>query len=261
MSAPIHPFRLPYVGLGLLDESSIRREGDAWTADYRIGNEPYLTIRVAPDGVEIDEVEDGALVATTRGPTIDRAIGMHGEGALAGEISRFWRRLVERAGPVWVQLTVPGDVRYSFVPAIGLGRLCVPSPIDVRWVTPEPGPLARRVGFRPFDPADPDTTTSAQLVRLVDGEPEPRFEEVRLHGTDLPGILVTETVAALYAANGPLRGIEWRPFVNPAPADWTAQNWWGPRPSLLPDGGLLVGFALVLDERAGVGRYLASRSA
>ena len=260
MSAPAHPFRLPYVGLGLLDEASIRREGDTWTADYPIGDEPYLTIRVAPDGVEIDELENGMLVATTRGSDLDRAIGMHGEGALSGELSRFWTRLVERAGPVWVQLTVPGDVRYAFVPAIGLGRLCVPSPLDVRWVTPEPGPLARRFGFRPFDPADPDTTTRAQLLRLVDDEPGPRVEEVRLHGTDLPGILVAETVAALYAANGPLRGIEWRPFVNPAPTDWAVQRWNMPRPSLLPDGAVLRAFALVREGIRGVDRHL-SRSA
>jgi len=246
MSTPAHPFDLPYVGLGLLDEASIRREDDTWTADYTIGNQPYLTIWIAPGRVEIDESEGGAIVVRTFGQTLTRAIGLHGADALGGEISRFWRRLAAIAGSVWVQLSPPDDFRFSYIPAIGLGRLCVPSPIGVPWLAPEPGPLARRLGFRPFDASDPGVMVSARLLRSVAGASEPRVERVRFHGDDLPAILIPETVAAPYAANGPPRAIEWRPFVNPAPADWATQHWYAPVPSLLPDGEVLVGFALSL---------------
>ena len=244
MSAPSHPFTMPYVGLGLLDEASIRLDGENWIADYPIGDDPYLTIAVGPDRVEFLEVEDGSIVARTVETTLERALGFHGIGALDCEISRFWRRVAEGAGSVWVLLSMP-ETRYAYVPAIGFGQLCVPSPLGIPWVTPEPGPLARRLGFEPFDPTDPATTVTACLLRRVEGEPELRREEVRLHGTELPGILVGETVAAIYAANGPLRGREWRPFVNPSPADWEFQRWRATDPAQLPDGGMLLEFALL----------------
>ena len=59
MTAHDHPFELPYIGLGLLDETTIRRDGDAWTADYPFGEEPYVTVRIEPDRVEIAGVRRG----------------------------------------------------------------------------------------------------------------------------------------------------------------------------------------------------------
>ena len=149
MSTFWHPFELPYVGLGLLDEASIRRDGDAWTADYRSADEPYLTIRVEPDHVEVVEVEvDGERVATTFERTLTRAIGLHGSGALRGPVSRFWQRAADLPGAfdAWVEVSIP-RAQFAFVPAIGLGRLSIPWPTDVPWRTPEPGPIARRIGL------------------------------------------------------------------------------------------------------------------
>lgn len=244
MPTPAHPFDLPYVGLGLLDEASIRRDGDAWTAEYRIGDEPYLAIRVAPGRVEIQETEGGRMVARTIEQTLNRAVGLHGQGALTGDISRFWNRAAERADMAWVQLS-PRDIQFTFIPAIGMGRLCVPSPFDALWTAPEAGPLARRLGFEPF--AGPECVRGATLLRSVVEEAEARVERVRLHLDTIPGILLAETVEALYAANGPLRAIEWRPFVLHEPLDRVAQTWPGPRPTRLPDGATMVGFALVED--------------
>ena len=244
--AATHPFVHAYVGLGLLEESSIRHDGETWTADYRIGDEPYLAIRIGPHAVEIVEFDRaGAELATTRESTLTRAIGVHGAGALTGESSRFWLRAMVHAPGVWVQLSCP-EARFSFVPAIALGRLSVPSPLDVPWQRPKPGPIARRLGFVPFD--EPDAASHAVLIRSYRGRDEPVIEPIRLHRTTIPGILLAETVDALYAANGPLKGIEWRPFLENEPAGPVARSWPSPPSSGRPGQPALTGYAILEEQ-------------
>ena len=188
-----------------------------WTADYLIGDEPYLTIRIAPDRVEVVEFDDaGDRVATTVESTLTRAIGVHGGGALGGQVSRFWQRAWVLAGwfQVWVEVSIPG-VRFAFVPAIGLGRLTVPCPLAVPWRAPEPGPIARRIGAVPFD--EPDGLVRATMYRTYLDRSEVVSDPIWLHTTTIQGILLAETVAAVYAANGPLRSVAWRPFVENEP--------------------------------------------
>jgi hypothetical protein len=238
-----HPFRHAYIGLGLLDESSIHCDGDTWTADYRIGAEPYLTVRIAPDQVEIEEFDrDGSHAASTRETTPVRAIGLHGGGALSGDFSRFWLRASLLAERVWVQLSCP-DAGCSFVPAIGLGRLSVPSSLGVPWRVPAPGPIARRLGLEPFD--EPDGTVRATLIRSYRGHPEPVADVIELHQTTIPGILLAETVDAVYTANGPLRAIEWRPFVENEPAGPVGRAWPSLPPPLRAGQPSLTGYAIV----------------
>ncbi len=228
MGTPWHPFEFPYIGLGLLDEASIQHSGDEWTAEYRIGDEPYLTIRVEPGYVEVVEVEvDGERVATTFERTLTGAIGLHGSGALRGPVSRFWQRAADLPGAfdAWVEVNIP-RAQFAFVPAIGLGRLSIPWPTDVPWRTPEPGPIARRIGLEPFD--EPDGVVPATMLRTYASPPGVVSEPIWLHSTTIPGILLGETIEAVYAANGALRSVAWRPFVENQPVGPVARSWPAP---------------------------------
>ena len=122
----------------------------------------------------------------------------------------------------WVQTACP-NVRYSFIPAIGIGQLCLPLPAGVDWRPPEPGPIARRIGLRPFD--DAVEIGPATLTRFAGGGRNPEREPIRLVKVSLPGILVPEAVAACLNAHGPARSVEWRPFVRSVPSGRVAQRW------------------------------------
>lgn len=239
-----HPFIHTYIGLGLLDEASIRRDADAWLAEYPDDRgDPYLRIRVEADGrAELHEHDaDGRRVARTLGPSLMDAIGRHSYFALA-EASPFWVRVAQRGPRAWIAVSIP-EIHFSFIPAIAIGGLYVPVPLDRPWVEPTPGPIARRIGLSPTQ--EPPGPSGATLLRFVAGEPEPREERVNLVRYQLPGILVVETVAAVFAANGPLRSIEWRPFVLPQLVGQVGQLWHSPRQTTLPDGGVLTGFGIV----------------
>ena len=203
---PEHPFTFDYIGLGLLDEASIRRENDSWAADYGdAAGSPYLTVHVGPSRIRIEELDAGGRVALTVAPTITQAIGMHGSDALGDERSRFWERVAASTPLAWVE-TAFSNARYSFIPAIGIGQLCLPLPADVEWRAPEPGPIARRIGFHPFD--DAVEIGPAKLTRFADGRQNPEQEPIRLVKVSLPGILVPEAVAACFNAHGPARSLE-----------------------------------------------------
>ena len=81
-----HPFTLPYIGLGLLDQSSITRNRAQWAAEYRdVDDDPYLAVYVGERQVKLQEFDGGKRVATTVAPTLSRAIGMHGGDAIGGD--------------------------------------------------------------------------------------------------------------------------------------------------------------------------------
>lgn len=242
---PDHPFTHAYIGLGLLDESSILRDGDAWGAEYKDAEgRPYLAVFIGPNLAKILEFDGDERVAVTVAPTLARAIQQHGTTALGGEFSRFWARVARAANMVWLQLSPPEAVT-TFVPAIGLGHLVMPTPWNSRWRRPEPGPIARRLGCDLFrEPYfEPGT-----LLRYIAGEPRAPKQRVRIYRGLVPGILVAEVAAAYYAANGPLRSIEWRPFVLPSSVLHVGQAWPSIRPVTLPDGTTMTGFAIVADQ-------------
>ncbi len=120
-------------------------------------------------------------------PTIAQAIGMHGSDALGDESSRFWERVAASTPLAWVETACPNG-RYSFIPAIGIGQLCLPLPADVEWRPPEPGPIARRIGLRPFD--DAVAIGPATLMRFAAGGRSSEREPIRLVKVSLPGILL-----------------------------------------------------------------------
>jgi hypothetical protein len=243
---PAHPFSHAYIGLGLLDDASIQRHRDTWAAEYRdAAGDPYLVIYAGPSRVRIEEFDSGNRVALTVDSTLHGAIGRHGHDALGGDMSRFWTRVARTSSQVWIQLTPP-EVLAAYVPAIGLGRVSIPVPLDGTWCEPEPGPLARRLGYRPF--IDDARMVPATLLRYVEGEARPRKEWVTLRQASLPGLVLAEAIAAYYAANGRLRSIEWRPFMIPEPADPTYRAWKATIPELTPDGGVQYGYAIVEDE-------------
>jgi hypothetical protein len=249
MSTPWHPFEFPYVGLGLLDEASIRREGDDWTAEYRADGEPYLALRVTPDLAQVVEIdEDGDRVATTTERTLVRALGLHAGSAVRGLPSRFWTRARSLAGwfDVWVDVSLP-RAEFAFVPAFGLGRLSVPSALDVPWLAPEPGPIARRIGAVPFD--EPDTMVRATMHRTFLRRPDVVSESIRLFTTTIPGILLPETIAALHEANGRHESVAWRPFVENQPVGPVARSWLAPE-SLKLEIGAPTTVAIVDDRVA-----------
>ncbi len=243
-----HPFTFDYIGLGLLDERSTIQHRDSWAAEYRdAAGDPYLVVYVGPRQVRIEEFDAGKRVGLTVDSTLLRAIGRHGQDALGGDMSRFWARVARTSSQVWIQLTPP-DVVGAYVPAVGMGLVSVPSPVDGAWRQPEPGPLARLLGVRPF--VDEGHVVPATMLRYVEGERHPREERVVLHQAIVPGILLSEAIAAYYAANGPLRSIEWRPFVIPEPAEHIGRAWHATIPVLCPDGGPQTGYAIIEDETA-----------
>jgi hypothetical protein len=243
---PAHPFRHAYIGLGLLEDASIRHHGDTWSAEYLdAAGDPYLVVNLSPIQVRIEEFDIGKRVALTVDSTLLGAIGRHGQDALGGEMSRFWARVARSSSEVWIQLTPP-EVLAAYVPAVGIGRVSVPVPLDGTWRDPEPGPLARRLGFRPF--VEDAREVPATMFRYVEREARPRRERVTLRQTSLPGLLLEEAIAAYYAVNGRLRSIEWRPFTIPEPAERIGRAWKATIPALTPDGGIQMGYAILEDE-------------
>ncbi len=185
-----HPFDLPYIGLGLLDPDSIRRDGATWTADYPdAGGRPYMRVVIDPDGATLTEFDEaGEPVATTGRPTLEGAIGPHGGEAVNARPSRFLMRLAPRVVDAWFPLDA--DVRYVFVPSIVLATLRVPLAAGSVWHTPQPGPLADRLGFA-FD-EDEGSPVPARLVRWFEGEPEARTDRIDVRHLTVPAILLPE---------------------------------------------------------------------
>jgi hypothetical protein len=135
---PDHPFTHAYIGLGLLDESSILRDGDAWAAEYRDAvGEPYVVVYAGPTLVKIVEFGGDKRVAVTLAPNFTRAIGMHGADALGGERSRFWVRVAASTPLAWVQIACP-SARFSFVAGQGARGLRSPRATCV-WQRAEAG--------------------------------------------------------------------------------------------------------------------------
>jgi hypothetical protein len=245
---PAHPFTLPYIGLGLLDEPSIRRDGEIWTAEYPdTSGRPYLVARIHADHVRLEEFEDGKRVDMTAGGTLASAIGQHGKGALLGEASRFWLRVVRDLSNVWVQIS-GADVRYGFVPAIGLAELTIPLPGGMRWIPPTPGPIANRIGLNPFD--ETTEVMTGTLLRTIREEPTPRVQAIKVVKATMPGILIPEAAEAYFEAFGGLRSIEWRPYVLPAPDRNVSRSWQSIQPVTYRDGSTLTGFAVIADVPA-----------
>jgi hypothetical protein len=243
---PAHPFSHAYIGLGLLDDASIQHHRDTWAAEYRdAAGDPYLVVYAGPSRVRIEEFDSGKRVALTADSTLLRAIGRHGQDALGGDMSRFWARVARTSSQVWIQLTPP-EALAAYMPAIGLGRVSIPVSLDGTWCDPEPGPLARRIGRRPF--MDDARVVPATLFRYIEGESRPRRERVTVRQASLPGLLLAEAVAAYYAANGRLRSIEWRPFMIPEPAERIGRAWKATIPALTPDGSVQCGYAIVEEE-------------
>ena len=89
--------------------------------------------------------------------------------------------------------------------------LTVPVPPDESLRIPEPGPVARRIGLDPY--AEPFGPVRGELLRWFVGLDESEAVPVRLYRWTVPGILVGELVERIRAANGPLRSIEWRPYL------------------------------------------------
>ena len=243
---PDHPFTHAYIGLGLLDESSINRRRDIWRAEYRDAmGQPYLVVRVLKDHVRLEEFDAGKRVAMSVGPTLSRTIMIHGQGALGGVGSRFWLRIVRDLGNVWVQVS-SADVTDGFIPAIAIGTLSIPLPGGMRWFPPEPGPIARSIGLAPFDEATHVMTGT--LVRSIEGR-APSLQRVLVIRASMPGILIAEAAATYFEAYGHLRSIEWRPYVLPTPVDDVNRSW-SIGPVALRDGALMTGFAVIVDPTA-----------
>lgn len=246
-----HPFRFPYVGLGLLDPDSIRRDGDVWSAAYPdTAGAPYLHIRLGPDRAEIAEFDArGQRVAITRAATLTEAIGLHGAQAVNGRPSRFWSRVAAQGPVAWCPLEV--TVPYTYVPAMGLARLRVPLAAGRPLPPPLAGPLARRLGqdFRQEAHSPLPATLSCRW-----GWPEPPEEvAILVHRFVVPAILVPELTAAVAAVTGALSGAEWRPWLDPELADRTARHWPSPPPLGEPrsDGRRLTAYTIVEEESVG----------
>jgi hypothetical protein len=206
-----HPFIHDHIGLGLLDAASIRRDGETWTADYPdTRGRPYLTVTVDQAGATIVEREtDGSIIVRTRGRSLTEAIGQHGAAVLRGDPVLFWSRVARDGVAAWIPLT--SDVRYAFVPSIGIGTLCVPRLPDEPLEAPAEGPLARRLG-QTFDECDDGPVPARLLVTFAsDGRQE--SWPIVVHRISVIGIVVPELVAAVLAVTGPIRGAEWRPWL------------------------------------------------
>jgi len=245
-----HPFNFDYIGLGLLDEGSIQRHRESWAAEYRAAaGDPYLVIYVGPRRVRIEEFDAGKRVAATVAPKLTQAIAMHGGDALGGDHSRFWERVSASTPSARVQTACP-NVRFSFVPAMGIGQLCLPLPADVAWHAPAPGPIARRIGLAAFNRTA--EIGYATLRRLVNGAWSQELERIQLVKAEIPGILVAETVRSCLDAYGPTRSAEWRPFVRSEPSSRVSQLW-QPRGRPLSEGEPgLEAFSIVEDAPAAI---------
>jgi hypothetical protein len=250
-----HPFRLPYIGLGLLDEATIRREGDTWRAEYRDGDDPFVEVEIAPDGrtTVTAREPDGRRLGSASGLNLVQAIGAIGGPLLRGDVSPFWLRVARRADGVWVALS--GDrIELSFVPALGIGTISVPVRRGCEWHEPGPGPIARRIGLATSD-REVDVV-EATLLRWFVGLDEPDEEPILVHRYSVPGILVGELADAIFEANGPLRSIEWRPYLH---HDLARTAWGGGDLWTVPEGRRefrfgLRRFAIVAGARQGVDR-------
>jgi hypothetical protein len=218
---PSHPFVFPYVGLGLLDEASIRHVRDAWTADYPdAAGQPYLRLTIRPGRTRIEEFEsDGKPIAVTDETTLTRAIGRHGGDALDGHVSRFWFRAIHGATTIWTPLACDAD--YAFVPAIGLATVHLPMPIGEILPPIPTGPLATRVGLGYG--AEP-LPRSGLILRWASGKVVPKPEPVSLRSFTVPGILLEELAAGLQAVR-PTPAIEWRPFADTTQSATIAARW------------------------------------
>lgn len=243
---PDHPFTHAYIGLGLLDESSIKQRRDIWRAEYPDAmGKPYLVVRVLKDHVRLEEFDAGKRVAMSVGPTLSRTIMIHGQGALGGDCSRFWFRIVRDLGNVWVQVS-SADVGFGFIPAISIGTLSIPLPGGLRWFPPRPGPIARRIGLTPFE--DSAQVMTGTLLRSIGGA-APSVQRVSVVRASMPGILIAEAAATYFEMYGDLRSIEWRPYVLPAPAGDVSRSW-SIHPVAMDDGTFMTGFTVITDPKA-----------
>jgi hypothetical protein len=206
-----HPFIHDHIGLGLLDTGSIPHDGETWTADYPdTRGRPYLTVSVDPAGATLVEFEtNGSIVARTRGRALTEAIGQHGGAVLRGEPAPFWFRIAREGVAAWIPMNP--DSRFSYVPSIGIGVLCVPWLPFEPWRPPEEGPLARRLG-QSFDTSD-DGPVPARLLVTFAADRRRMSWPIVDHRISVIGILVPELVAAVMAGVGPIRGVGWRPWL------------------------------------------------
>jgi len=218
-----HPF-FPYLGLGLLDEASIRRDASRWNAQYLDAGSRHLQVTVHEPGPSnghgsalIKEFSpSGDHIATSLGRDLHAAIAQHATTLLTERPCRLWDRVGELTPSVYIPLQVEQPVM-GFVPAMAIGWVCIPSPLDAPWLEPTPGPLARHLGLTYA--CDPFGPRFATLLRATDASEASHRERVRLREYDLPAILVPEFAKALQEARGPLTSLEWRPVlrVNLAP--------------------------------------------
>ncbi len=264
-----HPFTLSYIGLGVLDERSIRCDLGRWVAEYRDNDRLYLRATIgdgrggsigevggedaqaatlrATGPVDLEEFDaNGVPVAATFGRTLIEAIGRHAGGALTGRPSRLWLRVSELTPSVYVHIEVAEPI-FAFIPAMAIGCVCVPSPIRARWVEPAPGPLATDLGLTYG--SDPYGARHANLVRTAEGTSRPQIERVRFREYQMPAILVSEFARALRLARGPLPSVEWRPILR---VNFGPDEGWQfdaiTRYGATHDGRRLTGYALVPDR-------------
>jgi hypothetical protein len=247
-----HPFGdLPYLGLGLLDPTSIRhdREDDAWSADYPDQwGQPCLQVSIGSRGVDIVGLApDGTRECSARGTSLGIAVQHYGLGVLGGDIPSFWERVGPRVQSIWLLISGAREHLMSFCPAVGIAEVRIPTPVREPWAEPGPTPIELRLGLAPM--RDPIGPRHGSLLRWYADEPDvPRIARVRVRQYAMPAILLPDFSVALKAAMGPLSAIEWRPIGWTQPTLRLGQAWdvpedWQERPD-----GRLIRYALVEDD-------------
>lgn len=221
-----HPFRYEYIGLGLRDDASIKRDGDTWTADYLdIDGKRYMRVKIGPDHVELRESHiDGSPGSVTWHRNLLEAIALHSLNCLGREPSEFKKRLMlQTPGPTaWVPLR-EGYV-IAFVPAIAMATVRIPYEDGISWSTPAPGPLATKLGISFADQESPDSPAPAVLVSSYAGYDRPETEYLIIRRIRVPAIVVPELMTQLYERGQP-RFVQERPYVDLECTDTLSMSW------------------------------------
>lgn len=224
------PAPFPYIGLGLLDESSVEHHAGGWSARYLDQNgHLYLEVEVGAERAELREFDvDGKLTLHTWRESLQAAVLQHALVALDGNPSPLLRRL-SQTGPLPV--FIPGalsaeELHFTFCPAMAIVRVVVPTPLGAPLSAPLPGPVARRLGISTDE--DAGSPRPGALFRFRPGEPSPRPEPIDLHVFSKPAILVPDLAFAIKAANRPLTSAEWRPYLEVDLSGRSARSWPAP---------------------------------